>query len=199
MTPAISNLASTRARVLDKRPASQAELRPPPTPARGEYRPMRPEEPLVAYAPGLGLDNYLRAVAQATPMAVIDIEREGVPGLFIKDLSRRMAIPTSRFFAILGLPKATAEKKAAAGELVNGSSGQAAVGITRLIGIAQAIADQSTSSAAENFDAAKWLGRWIESPQPALGGRKPADLVSTPTGLEIVSRLLGAMESGAYQ
>jgi len=31
------------------------------------------------------------------------------------------------------------------------------------------------------------------------GARKPADLVDTPTGLEVVARLLGGIESGAYQ
>ena len=39
----------------------------------------------------------------------------------------------------------------------------------------------------------------IERPQPALGGRKPADLIDTPTGVEVVARLLGSIESGAYQ
>ena len=172
---------------------------PPSPPSRTAFRPINPTEPLIAYEPSLGIDEYLRAVAEAPPMSVVDIERDGVRGLFIKDLARRMDIPTSRFFNILGLPKATAEKKAASGELVNGSSGQAAIGVARLIGMVQAIADQSTASEIAHFDAAKWLGLWIERPQAALGGRKPADLVSTPTGLDMVSRLLGAMESGAYQ
>lgn len=35
-------------------------------------------------------------------------------------------------------------------------------------------------------------------PSP-LGGRKPADLIDTPTGVEVVARLLGSIESGAYQ
>jgi uncharacterized protein (DUF2384 family) len=52
---------------------------------------------------------------------------------------------------------------------------------------------------AKGFDAAKWLGRWLEQPQPALGGRKAADLIDTPTGVEVVARLLGSIESGAYQ
>jgi len=57
----------------------------------------------------------------------------------------------------------------------------------------------TTASEAKMFDATKWLGQWIERPQPALGGRKPADLLDTPTGVELVARLLGSIESGAYQ
>lgn len=153
----------------------------------------------ILYRRSKGVDAYVRAVARATPMEIVEIERQGVLGAFIKDLSKRMEVPTSRIFHILGVPKATAEKKAAAGELVGGRGGQAAVGMIRLLGIAQDMVENSTAAEAKNFDAAKWLGQWIERPQPALGGRKPADLIDTPTGVEVVVRLLGAIESGAYQ
>lgn len=151
------------------------------------------------YKPNQGVDVYVRALTAATPMEMVEIERHGVQGLLIKDLSRRMAVPASRFFTIIGVPKATAEKKAAAGEFVNGSGGQAAIGMIRLIGIAQNIVGNSTSPLAKDFDAAKWLGQWIELPQPSLGGRKPADVMDTPTGIDVVTRLLGSIESGAYQ
>ena len=153
----------------------------------------------VAYQSAKGVDEYVRQVARATPLQLVEIERQGVLGSFIKDLSRRMAIPSSRIFAILGIPKATAEKKAAAGERVEGRGGQAAIGMVKLLGIAQEIVADSTASEAKAFDATKWLGQWIERPQPALGGRKPADLLDTPTGVEVVARLLGSLESGAYQ
>lgn len=154
----------------------------------------------ILYRRSQGVDAYVRAVAGATPMQIVEIERQGVLGTFIKDLSKRMEVPASRIFTILGVPKATAEKKAAAGELVSGSGGQAAVGMIRLLGIVQAIATNSTAvEAKRGFDAARWLGQWIERPQPALGGRRPADLIDTPTGVEVVARLLGSIESGAYQ
>jgi len=132
-------------------------------------------------------------------MERVEIERRGVSGAFIKEFSRKLGVPAVRVFRILGVPRATAEKKAAAGELVTGSGGRAAVGMIRLLGIAQDIIANSTAEEAKNFDAAKWLGVWLERPQPALGGRKPADLIDTPTGLEVVARLLGSIESGSYQ
>jgi putative toxin-antitoxin system antitoxin component (TIGR02293 family) len=154
---------------------------------------------VVAYHSTKGVDDYVRQVARATPLQLVEIERQGVLGSFIKDLSRRMEIPSSRIFTILGVPKATAEKKAAAGERVEGRGGQAAIGMVKLLGIAQEMVANSTASEAKTFDATKWLGQWIERPQPALGGRKPADLLDTPTGVELVARLLGSIESGAYQ
>jgi putative toxin-antitoxin system antitoxin component (TIGR02293 family) len=154
---------------------------------------------MIVYRSKKGVDDYVRQVVGATPMQIVEIERAGVVGTFIKDLSKRMEIPSSRIFSILGIPKATAEKKAAAGEMVAGSGGQAAIGMVKLLGIAQEIVTNSTAPEARDFDAAKWLGQWIERPQPALDGRRPADLLDTPTGVEVVARLLGSIESGAYQ
>jgi putative toxin-antitoxin system antitoxin component (TIGR02293 family) len=132
-------------------------------------------------------------------MQLVQIERIGVVGSLIKDLSKRMEISSTRIFRILGVPKATAEKKASAKEMVAGSGGQAALGMVKLLGIAQEIVRDSTAPEAKDFDSAKWLGHWIERPQPALGGRKPADLLDTPTGVEVVARLLGSIRSGAFQ
>jgi uncharacterized protein (DUF2384 family) len=48
------------------------------------------------------------------------------------------------------------------------------------------------------FDAHKWIGDWLESPLPALGGLKPADYMDTMEGQEMVSTLLAQAQSGAY-
>lgn len=153
----------------------------------------------IMYRRSKGVDDFVSRVATATPMELVEAEREGVVGIFVKDMSKAMDIPAIRMFDILGVPKATAEKKAAAGEVIKGSGGRAALGLARLLGIAQSIVMNSKAPEAKDFDSAKWLGQWLERPQPALGGRKPADLIDTPTGVEVVARLLGSIESGAYQ
>ncbi len=157
------------------------------------------QEAHVLYVRSKGIDEFVSHVHAADPIQLIEIERKGVAGVFVKDLSRRMEIPAQRMFDILGVAKATAEKKVAAGELLTGNGGRAALGIARLLGIAKEIVENSTAAEARDFDSAKWLGQWLETPQPALGGRKPSTLIDTPTGLEVVSKLLGAIESGAYQ
>lgn len=67
----------------------------------------------------------------------------------------------------------------------------------QLLAKVQELAAQSTHPDAAAFDTALWLGEWIRKPQPALGGRRPEDLLDTPTGQAAVMRVLGAMESGA--
>ena len=146
-----------------------------------------------------GVDAYVQAVRKATPDELVLLERQGVQGTFIKDLSKSLDLASTRLYSILGVPKATLEKKAATGALVTGCGGQSAIGMIKLLGIAQDLVDNSTASGAIGFDAAKWLGKWIETPQPALDGRKPADYIDTPTGVSIVARVLGSIQSGAYQ
>ena len=146
-----------------------------------------------------GLDSFVRVIAGATPYQLVEYERHGVNGKFLRDLSKRMEIPQLHVFEMIGVPKATAEKKVAAGEVISGSGGQAAIGVAKLIAKAEEIVANSTSPAAKDFDAARWLGQWLEIPQAALGGRKPSALLDTPTGLDVVLKLLGAIESGAYQ
>ena len=145
----------------------------------------------------------LRAVAtdlrDATPMQRVAAERQGVAARLVKEMASEMAIPAARMFKIIGVPKATAERKAEKNQTISGGGGQSALGVLNLLGIAHSIVAESTDERATHFDVAKWLGRWIEHPQPALGGRKPADLLDTPTGIEVVARLLGSLQSGAYQ
>lgn len=153
---------------------------------------------VLAYKRSLGVDAYIREVNEATPVKRVEMERQGVAGTFITDLSKRMDLPSSRLFAMLRIPPATAARKSAAGAVVDGRAGLAAMGMIKLLGMAQDIVQDSTAAEAKNFDSVKWLGKWIERPQVALGGRKPSEYLDTPTGVEIVAQLLGAMRSGAY-
>ncbi|WP_232464705.1 antitoxin Xre/MbcA/ParS toxin-binding domain-containing protein [Bordetella genomosp. 8] len=145
------------------------------------------------------IDAFVLSVGSAAPMALVETERAGVSSRFVKQLPVRMHIPATRLYTMMGIPKATIEKKAAANQSLTGMAGKSALGLARLLGIAQSIVANSTSPEARGFDAVAWLGQWLDSPQPALGGRKPGDLIDTPTGVDVVARLLGALESGAYQ
>lgn len=154
---------------------------------------------LARYKVGMTIAAVATGLRDATPMQRVTAERQGVAARLVKELASEMAIPAVRMFKIIGVPKATAERKAEKNESIAGGGGQSALGVLNLLGIAQTIVAESTDEQAAQFDVAKWLGRWIEHPQPALGGRKPADLLDTPTGIEVVARLLGSLQSGAYQ
>ena len=140
----------------------------------------------------------LKKITQATPYELIEMERAGVPGVTVKALARDLNLPMGRFVQIIGAPKATVARKFAARKNLTGSSAYSALGTIRLVGIVESILAESTHPDAKKVNAAKWLGEWIETIQPALGGKKPADIMDTPTGMVMVGRVLGAISSGAY-
>ncbi|MCV2357037.1 MbcA/ParS/Xre antitoxin family protein [Paucibacter sp. B2R-40] len=70
------------------------------------------------------------------------------------------------------------------------------VGKARLVGQVQQMVAESGDQ--EGFDAAAWVEQWLESPLPALGGRKPATFMDTTDGQALVATLLARMQTGAY-
>ncbi|MGN8006207.1 antitoxin Xre/MbcA/ParS toxin-binding domain-containing protein [Acidovorax sp. 22279] len=48
------------------------------------------------------------------------------------------------------------------------------------------------------FDARALLDRWLTGVVPALGSRRPIDVLIEPDGLEVVKSLLLRTQSGAY-
>jgi len=65
-----------------------------------------------------------------------------------------------------------------------------------LVSVAELIVSESGNPV--GFDAERWVAEWLELPHPALGGNKPADLVSTDHGKALVRNLLAQQQSSAY-
>jgi len=165
-------------------------------------RPVRKAQPhaLPSFKHGRSIDAYLVQMENASTAQLIAVERHGVPHAFVAALARRMDVPLARMHQMMRVSKATAARKRSdENSLIGGSAAATATAIVKLMGMAQRIVDESTSPQANGFDVHKWFGAWIELPQPALDGMKPADLLDTPSGVEAVARVLGALESGAYQ
>lgn len=141
-------------------------------------------------------DDLVYVLSMAPPMQLLETERKGVDAAFIADMAKRMNVSYSHLAETVGIPKATAARKLSNHERIDGV---AAIALARLLAIAQEIVEDSTAPEAKTFDTAKWLGQWIERPQPALGGHKPSELLDTPTGVAMVTKVLGAIRSGAYQ
>lgn len=151
---------------------------------------------VLSYSGSKNLDAFVHVLTYAPPMQILETERRGVSARFLTDMARRMDVPFTHLAESVGIPKTTAVRKQEKNELIDGA---AAIALARLLAIANEIVEDSTVPEAKKFDTAKWLGQWIERPQPALGGRKPSELLDTPTGVAMVTKVLGAIRSGAYQ
>ena len=69
-------------------------------------------------------------------------------------------------------------------------------GVQALIGQVEEMVRESGNPI--DFDAAKWVSEWLNSPLPALGGQHPATYMDTIEGQKLVASLLSMAQSGAF-
>lgn len=157
-------------------------------------------EPLAAYEVPAKVSAF-RTLLRTAPLAErVRIEREGVPYQVVKGLIDDIFVSSTEFQSFVRIPKATFTKKMRDKSLFAGTTGQSVVGLMELINkVEDMLAAEPDNPAARDFDVERWVGQWIQRPQPALGGLAPAELMDTPSGRASVMRVLGAVQSGAYQ
>lgn len=132
----------------------------------------------------------------ADPMMRISIVKTGLPAQAPGEIAAHMGLTKDRMYSMLGLPRATVERKVRDQKLLSPDESARVLGVSRLIGQAQRMVEESGNP--EGFDAGAWVARWIESPVPALGGRRPSELMDTAEGQALVASLLSRAQSGAY-
>lgn len=144
--------------------------------------------------------EFRRALRSAPMAEKILIERNGVPYLIVKTLLDETGLSATDFQRAVKMPKATFSKKMKERSTFSGSTGHSVVGLLELINkVEDILAAQGDHPDAKGFDVERWVGEWIQQPQPALGGIAPAEIMDTPTGRASVMRVLGAIQSGSYQ
>lgn len=151
--------------------------------------------------------STLRAKSANDRVALFDISthdvmqrvgriREGLPASAIQEMTQRMEMTRDRLYASLGLPRSTVERKIQRNERLSPEHSERLLGLQRLVKQVERMVEESGEP--KDFDAAQWVGAWLEHPQPALGGATPASLLDTMQGQELVSSLLARIQTGAY-
>lgn len=128
----------------------------------------------------------------------VAVERAGLPAVLVSLLAGALGIPRKRLLEMLAVSRASVEEKISSSEPLRGDANRRTFNLLRLLAQARELVDSSTAPEAPELDVGAWLGRWIETPQPALGGQRPSQLLDTETGARVVERTLGALRSGAY-
>ena len=126
----------------------------------------------------------------------IELVKEGVPAGLLVLISEDMAISKDKLYSTIGLVRATVNRKLREEQMLSQDESERVLGIARLVGQVDTMVKESGNP--EGFDAAKWVAAWLDRPQPALGGKRPAQLMDTADGRSIVSDLVARMQSGAY-
>lgn len=125
----------------------------------------------------------------------IRVLRNGLPAERVGELSSLMGMPKEALMDSLGLPRATINRKVLRAQALSREESERVLGMQSLIGQVQAMVD---AESAPEFDAAKWLARWLAEPLPALGGATPGSYMDTVEGQKYVGNLLAMAQGGAY-
>jgi putative toxin-antitoxin system antitoxin component (TIGR02293 family) len=126
----------------------------------------------------------------------IALVKRGIPAGEVFKVAKTIGRPKDRLMKVLGLPRATVDRKAKANEQLSIEHSERLIGFVKLVGQVQVMVEQSGDPA--RFEPAKWLSEWLERPLPALGGKCPAEYMDTGEGQQLVSSLVAKMQSGAY-
>ncbi|HTI01026.1 MAG TPA: antitoxin Xre/MbcA/ParS toxin-binding domain-containing protein [Acidisoma sp.] len=154
------------------------------------------QQPLLDGGPDLSAASasvYL-GLYRADPLARISVARAGLPAVEAKALLDDLGLSQDAGLRALNLSVATTNKKAKAGERLAPDESERVMGLARMMGQMEAM----LGGGAQGFDTHAWLGRWLMEPLPALGHRRPAELLDTMEGQALVSQALARIESGAY-
>jgi len=132
----------------------------------------------------------------ADPISRVDAIKSGIPAAFVDEIAGEMGVAKEWLLPTLGLSTATFNRKKSGSRPLSRQESERVLGMARLVGQVEAMVKESGDPA--GFNTAQWVARWLEEPSPALGGRKPGELMDTAEGQAIVSNLLARAQSGAY-
>ncbi len=139
--------------------------------------------------------NYVEAF-RAAPMDRIRLVEQGVPSGVLAQMAREMSTSKESLAGMLGLARATIDGQVREDRPLSRDESSRVLGMASLIGQVQTMIEESGNP--EGFNAAEWVGRWIDRPLPALSGRKPAELMDNFDEQMLVSGIVARMQSGAY-
>jgi len=137
------------------------------------------------------LDMY-----RASPLERITIIKRGIRAIEAKRIIAQFAIGRGMVLKALNVSPATFNKKVKQDQNLSPSESERVIGIAKLVGQLEALIQESGNL--QGFDAAAWMSRWLNDPNPALGGTRPIDLMDTMEGQALVSTTLAQLQSGAY-
>lgn len=141
----------------------------------------------------------LAVLAPADPMARIALVRRGVPAAVVPRVGAALDLPRATLCAVLGLARATLDRKVRDRRRLSAAASERVLGVVDLVvQVERMWRESGDHAAARGFDPARWLGAWLDAPNPALGGERPSAWLDTADGRGLVRGLLGAMQAGTY-
>jgi putative toxin-antitoxin system antitoxin component (TIGR02293 family) len=128
-----------------------------------------------------------------TRIAVVE---HGVPVQVVRDLAVAMDVSLNYLSRTLRISRTAMRRKVKRSKPLSTGESDRVVGLARLVGFIAVMVRKTDSPA--DFDPARWVVNWLEKPLPALGGRRPAEFMSTRSGQTLVDDMLERVTGAAY-
>lgn len=139
---------------------------------------------------------FAKSLNQASQGERVRLILSGVAASHIPDLVEAMHVSSERLLSMLNMPSSSVRRKIRQGLMLSPEHSERLLGLVCLIGQVTVMVEDSGSP--NKFDAARWVGEWLDRPIPALGGARPSDYMDTITGQMLVSKLLMQSQTGVF-
>lgn len=138
----------------------------------------------------------LAALCALEPLERADAVERGVPASMVSFLALTLGAGKDAICAMLGISRATVDRRVDGRKPLSPADSEPVLGLARLLGQVERIVQESGDTT--GFDVGPWTARFLDAPHPALGGRRPGDLLRTSDGRAVVTTLIAQIQSGAY-
>lgn len=125
----------------------------------------------------------------AVPVSILDYVtavNKGIPKLSVINLAEVMNVPMKDIAEILNVSYKTLGRKKQT-DILDSLTSSLSIEIANTIAKGLSVFEDNNK-----------LNRWLHKENRALQGKKPFDLLKTPTGIKMVNRLLSRIEEGVY-
>lgn len=133
----------------------------------------------------LGGKNFM-VEEPASALDFLAASIKGIPKLAVENLANILKIPMKDMASLLNLSYKTLARKRKT-DVLN----------TVVSSLSIEIANTVAKGLSVFEDEAKF-NRWLRKENKALNGQKPFDVLNTPTGIKLVSQIIGRIEEGVY-
>lgn len=116
----------------------------------------------------------------------ISASEKGIPKLSVEKLAWALAIPMVDMAGLLNVSYKTLGRKKKT-DLLDELSSSLSIEIANTVAKGLSV-----------FEDRDKFNRWLQKENRALKGKKPFELLHTPTGIKLVNQILGRIEEGVY-
>jgi putative toxin-antitoxin system antitoxin component (TIGR02293 family) len=121
------------------------------------------------------------------PLAIVRLVRAGFPFSRLARLQKATALPWDRITRFVSIPQRTLTRRQSEGRLRPDESDRV-WRASRVFDLAVGLFEGDVAGAR----------RWLQTPQPGLGGEVPLELATTEAGAREVERLVTQLEDGVF-